>query len=59
MAGTISGRCMFIWRLAPVLKTELGVACMVAKAQAAGLSGVWIAQRRAHLATRTCAWSSV
>lgn len=42
MAGKISGRCMFIWRLAPVLKTELGVAGLVAKAQAAGLKGVWI-----------------
>lgn len=42
MASTIFGRCMFIWRLAPVLKTELGVDGLVAKAKAAGLSGVWI-----------------
>ncbi|TDP62590.1 hypothetical protein [Roseateles toxinivorans] len=42
MATTISGRCMFVWRLAPILKTELGIAGMVAKAKAAGLSGVWI-----------------
>ena len=30
------------WRLAPVLKTELGHQGVVAKAMAAGLSGVWI-----------------
>lgn len=42
MTQQISGRCMFIWQLAPVLKTELGVQGLVAKAKAAGLSGVWI-----------------
>jgi hypothetical protein len=42
MAPTISGRCMFIWRLAPVLKTELGIDRLVAKARAANLRGVWI-----------------
>lgn len=42
MSKPLSGRNMFIWRLAPVLKTELGVAGLVAKAKAAGLSGVWI-----------------
>jgi hypothetical protein len=42
MPKTITGRCMFIWRLAPVLKTELGVKGLVDKAQAAGLRGVWI-----------------
>jgi hypothetical protein len=42
MSKTINGRCMFIWRLAPVLKTELGHQGVAAKARAAGLKGVWI-----------------
>lgn len=42
MSHVLSGRNMFIWRLAPILKTELGVAGLVAKAKAARLSGVWI-----------------
>lgn len=39
---TISGRNMFIWRLAPVVAAEMDVATLVRKAKAAHLSGVWI-----------------
>lgn len=38
----ISGRCMFVWQLGPVLVAEMGVDRMVEKAQKADLSGVWI-----------------
>ncbi|MBC5764160.1 hypothetical protein [Ramlibacter albus] len=42
MSAQLAGRNMFIWRLAPVVKAEIGVAAMARKAEAAGLSGVWI-----------------
>ncbi len=42
MSKTLSGRCMFIWKLAPVVKVELGIDGIVKKAKAAGLSSVWI-----------------
>ncbi|MBI2771124.1 MAG: hypothetical protein HYX47_15985 [Burkholderiales bacterium] len=42
MINTLSGRCMFVWRLAPVIKAEMDVATFVRKAKAAHLSGVWI-----------------
>lgn len=42
MSATINGRCMFIWKLAPVLTTELGVDGLVQRAKAAKLDGVWI-----------------
>ncbi|MDM0110022.1 hypothetical protein QTH97_34310 [Variovorax sp. J22R24] len=40
--NVLSGRCMFIWKLAPVVKAEVDVPSMVRKAKAAKLSGIWI-----------------
>lgn len=40
--GTLRGRCMFIWRLAPVVRAEIDVDGLVRKAKHARLSGVWI-----------------
>ena len=42
MSHVLSGRNMFIWRLAPILKTELGIDGLVKKAKAAQLNGLWI-----------------
>src|SRR5258708_37905289 len=39
---TLSGRNMYIWKLAPVLAVELGVNGLIRKAKAAKLSGIWI-----------------
>jgi hypothetical protein len=39
---SIRGRCMYIWKLAPVIEQELGIKGMLKKAKAAKLSGVWI-----------------
>jgi hypothetical protein len=39
---TLTGRSMFVWRLSPVVKAELGAAAMANKAKAAGLTSVWI-----------------
>jgi hypothetical protein len=40
--ATLTGRNMFVWRLAPVVKAEMDVPTLVRKARTAGLSGVWI-----------------
>lgn len=42
MTAPISGRNMFIWRLAPVVKAEMDVGTLVRKAKLAALAGVWI-----------------
>ncbi len=42
MSSTLVGRSMFIWKLAQVVTTELGIAGVVNKAKAAGLSSLWI-----------------
>jgi hypothetical protein len=39
---TITGRYMYVWKLAPVLTAEMGINNFVEKARAAKLSGVWI-----------------
>ncbi len=39
---TIQGRCMYVWKLKPVLTVELGIDNFVRRAQSAHLSGVWI-----------------
>lgn len=40
--NTITGRNMFIWKLEPVLNSEMGVKNFVRKAKKAKLSSVWI-----------------
>ena len=37
-----TGRCMYIWKLKPVLVAEMGINNFVQKAKRAKLSGVWI-----------------
>jgi hypothetical protein len=39
---TINGRCMYIWKLEPILKAEMGLNNLVRKATRAKLSSVWI-----------------
>lgn len=39
---SLEGRCMFIWKLKPVLSAEMGIRNFVRKAKRAKLSGVWI-----------------
>jgi hypothetical protein len=40
--STLTGRCMYIWKIAPIIKTEMSIANLVLKAQQAKLSSVWI-----------------
>lgn len=39
---TLTGRCMYIWKLEPVLVSEMGVDIFVQNAKKAKLSSVWI-----------------
>ncbi len=39
---TLRGRCMYIWKLRPVLTAERGIEGLITKAKKAKLAGVWI-----------------
>lgn len=42
VSASLQGRCMYIWKLKPVLIAEKGIDNFVGKAKAAHLSSVWI-----------------
>lgn len=42
MITTLTGRCMYIWKLKPVLTNEMSIANFVLRAKKAKLSSVWI-----------------